>query len=182
WDARGINTLIDLTTATTPTAIVQTRGRALRLDPSWPEKSANTWTVVCVSHDHPKGQADWDRFVRKHNGYLAAAPNGEIVSGVAHVEASFSPYAPPDPGPDDGDPYASLNQAMLARAEKREGTRETWRLGTPFRDELVHTLRIRPEKSSVVAVIGQATIEPSRPAVVPAQDLAAPAPPPLPPL
>src|SRR5690606_39246401 len=33
WDARGISALVDLTTATTPTAVVQTRGRALRTDP-----------------------------------------------------------------------------------------------------------------------------------------------------
>jgi superfamily II DNA or RNA helicase len=183
WDARGINTLVDLTTATTPTSIVQTRGRALRLDPSWPEKSANTWTVVCVSHDHPKGRADWDRFVRKHGGYLAAAPNGEIVSGVAHVEASFSPYAPPDPEPDGAEPYARLNREMLARAGNREATRQAWRLGVPFRDELVHTLRIHPAPTlAVPATAAAPTITPSRPEAVPAPNLAVPAPPPLPPL
>ncbi|WP_285694825.1 DEAD/DEAH box helicase family protein [Actinomadura sp. NBRC 104412] len=181
WDARGINTLIDLTTATTPTAVVQTRGRALRLDPSWPEKSANTWTVVCVSGEHPKGTADWDRFVRKHNGYLAAAPNGEIVSGVAHVEASFSPYAPPDPVPGEAVPYARLNQAMLERAENRAATREAWRLGTPFRDELVHTLRIRPARSAALAIGAPvSTIEPVKPEAVPAAGLTTARPEPLP--
>ncbi|WP_344598445.1 DEAD/DEAH box helicase family protein [Actinomadura vinacea] len=168
WDARGINTLIDLTTATTPTAVVQTRGRALRLDPAWPDKSANTWTVVCVADGHPKGTADWDRFVRKHGGYLAAAPNGEIVSGVAHVDASFSPYAPPDPAS-----FDRLNQEMLARAQDRAGTREGWRLGAPFRDELVHTLRIRPARSPTVAAPADApTITPGAPAALPAAALA----------
>ncbi|MFC5750094.1 DEAD/DEAH box helicase family protein [Actinomadura rugatobispora] len=165
WDARGINTLIDLTTATTPTAVVQTRGRALRLDPSWPEKSANTWTVVCVADGHPKGAADWDRFVRKHGGYLAAAPNGEIVSGVAHVDASFSPYAPPDPAD-----FDRLNQEMLARAADRAATREGWRLGEPFRDELVHTLRIRPARApAVTAPAAAAAAVPGAPLSVPAR-------------
>jgi superfamily II DNA or RNA helicase len=54
WDARGVSGLVDLTTATTPTSVVQTRGRALRLDPSWPEKVAVTWTVVCVTEDHER--------------------------------------------------------------------------------------------------------------------------------
>jgi superfamily II DNA or RNA helicase len=170
WDARGINTLIDLTTATTPTSVVQTRGRALRLDPGWPEKTANTWTVVCVSDRHPKGAADWDRFVRKHGGYLAAAPDGEIVSGVAHVEASFSPYAPPG-----SEAFDDLNLAMLARAEDRAATRDAWRLGTPFRDELVHTLRIRPARSLAIASApGAPTITPEPPARVPAAVLAPP--------
>jgi superfamily II DNA or RNA helicase len=170
WDARGINTLIDLTTATTATSVVQTRGRALRLDPDWPGKTANTWSVVCVCDRHPKGGADWQRFVRKHRGYLVATPDGEIVSGVAHVDPSFSPYEPPPTGTFDG-----TNRAMLARAEDRAATRTAWRLGTPFRDELLHTLRIRaPIKPAVVAV---AESVPQRPAAVPAAGGAAPVPP-----
>ncbi len=42
WDARCVNSLIDLTAATTATAVVQTRGRALRVDPGWHDKVANT--------------------------------------------------------------------------------------------------------------------------------------------
>ncbi|GAA3948819.1 DEAD/DEAH box helicase family protein [Actinomadura viridis] len=175
WDARGVNALIDLTTATTPTAVVQTRGRALRLDPSWPGKTANTWTVVCVTDRHPKGTADWDRFVRKHAGYLAAAPDGEIVAGVAHVDASFSPYAPPAAAS-----FDRLNREMLARAEDRAATRAGWRLGTSFRDELVHTLRIRPARTTAVALAAPAAgLVP--PGSVPSEGLATGRPP-LPPL
>lgn len=171
WDARGVNALIDLTSATTTTSVVQTRGRALRLDPSWPEKVANVWSVVCVADHHPKGAADWQRFVRKHRGYLAAAPDGEIVSGVAHVDAAFSPYAPPDPGELD-----AVNAAMLARASAREETREAWRLGTGFRDELVHTLRVRAARTARAPVLAE-TARPEPPPVVPAAACAAPAPP-----
>ncbi len=168
WDARGVNTLVDLTAATTSTSVVQTRGRALRLDPSWPEKVANTWTVVCLTDAHPKGSADWQRFVRKHRGYLAAAPDGEIVSGVAHVDAAFSPYAPPaDLGP--------LNIAMLDRAAGRARTREAWRIGSGFRDELVHTLRIRPTRTVAPASVVAGGHE-APPPVVPAAACASPVP------
>lgn len=170
WDARGVNALIDLTAATTTTSVVQTRGRALRLDPSWPEKAANVWTVVCLTDRHPKGAADWQRFVRKHRGYLAAAPDGEIVSGVAHVDAAFSPYAPPAVAELD-----RVNVAMRERAASREATREAWRLGTPFRDELVHTVRVRPSRTAVLAVTGR--VRPGPPAVVPAESCARPVPP-----
>lgn len=173
WDARGVNTLIDLTTATTPTAVVQTRGRALRLDPAWPEKVANTWSVVCVCDRHPKGAADWERFVRKHRGYLVATPEGEIVSGVAHVDPSFSPYEPP---PAAG--FDRINRAMLARAEDRAATREAWRLGSPFRDELMHTLRIRTRAAPATggAPLPREALTP--PPLLPAADLASPVPPP----
>jgi len=70
WDARRITGLIDLTAVTTTTAVTQTRGRTLRVDPHWPEKVALTWSVVCVSDEHPKGGNDWDRLVRKHQGVL----------------------------------------------------------------------------------------------------------------
>ncbi|HEY0452075.1 helicase-related protein, partial [Actinophytocola sp.] len=170
WDARGVNALIDLTTSTTPTSVVQTRGRAVRLDPAWPEKAANTWTVVCVTDRHPKGAADWNRFVRKHDGYLVATPDGEIVSGVAHVDAAFSPYAPPAV-----EALDAINASMLARAEDRAATRAAWRLGTPFRDELVHTLRIRPARTER-APVPDAGVPPTPPPAVPAESCATPTP------
>lgn len=55
WDAKAVTGLVDLTAATTPTAVVQTRGRTLRVDPAWPDKVALVWTVTCLSEDHPKG-------------------------------------------------------------------------------------------------------------------------------
>ncbi|NYI95964.1 superfamily II DNA or RNA helicase [Streptomonospora nanhaiensis] len=139
WDAPAVNTVIDLTTATTPTAVVQGRGRALRLDPERPGKTAHTWTVVCVSPDHPQGAGDWERFVRKHEGYLAVDPEGEVMNGVAHVDPTFSPFHPPP-----AEAFDAVNARMLARAEDRLGTRERWRVGTPYRDEVLPTLRVSP--------------------------------------
>src|SRR5690606_41808778 len=129
WDARGVNTVVDLTTATTSTAVVQSRGRALRLDPAWPEKTAHTWTVVCTTDEHPRGSADWDRFVRKHEGYLGVDAEGEVMSGVAHVDPAFSPFEPPPE-----EELDAVNARMLARAGRREGTRRRPRPGAPPRD------------------------------------------------
>nr|WP_281353415.1 helicase-related protein [Phytoactinopolyspora mesophila] len=139
WDAKGVNTLVDLTTATTPTSVVQTRGRALRVDPTWPEKVANTWTVVCVSEEHPGGTSDWERFVRKHHGYFGVTDSGEIASGVGHVDPGLSPYEPPAVADFDG-----WNAAMLDRARDRPRVHALWNVGAAYRDELVHTIRVRP--------------------------------------
>ena len=163
WDARGVNTVVDATTATTPTSVVQSRGRALRLDPSWPEKTAHTWTVVCVAEGHPRGAADWERFVRKHEGYLGVDADGEVMSGVAHVDPSFSPFEPPaEEGVD------ALNARMLARAERREETRRRWNIGRPYRDDLLPTLRVRPNTEPapgappVPALAAEHAVEPPR--------------------
>lgn len=158
WDARGVSGLVDLTTATTPTAVVQTRGRALRTDPDWPDKVAITWTVVCVTEDHPKGNADWDRFVRKHNGYFGIDEIGEIVDGVAHVDQAFSPFAPPK-----AETFDAVNAAMLTRAESRETIRGLWNIGEPYDDRSVHTLRIRTSPASRSRELAPATAAPAEP-------------------
>ncbi|MEV6107423.1 DEAD/DEAH box helicase family protein [Streptomyces sp. NPDC051940] len=139
WDARGVNALVDLTEATTATAVVQTRGRALRTDPGWPEKVADNWSVVCVAPGHPKGSADWERFVRKHEGYFGVTDAGLVMAGVAHVHPGLSPYAPPGEEEFDG-----LNALMLQRAGERDRVRGLWRVGEPYEDRLVHTVRVTP--------------------------------------
>ena len=137
WDAPAVNVVIDLTAATTPTSVVQARGRALRLDAGWPGKVADNWSVVCVTGDHPKGAADFDRFARKHDRYFALAQTGDVVSGVAHVDPRLSPYAPPPE-----EQFDALNATMLRRAGERDGARERWAIGTPFADEPVATVTV----------------------------------------
>ncbi|MCH6159681.1 DEAD/DEAH box helicase family protein [Streptomyces sp. M600PL45_2] len=145
WDARRVNTLIDLTEATTPTAVVQTRGRALRLDPEHPLKVANTWSVVCVAEAHPRGDRDWGRFVRKHDGYLGLTDAGEVMVGVPHVHPELSPYAPPP-----AREFDRFNAAMLQRAAARDEVRERWRIGEPYADELIHTVRVTVPRTTAV--------------------------------
>ncbi|MEV0644286.1 DEAD/DEAH box helicase family protein [Phytomonospora sp. NPDC050363] len=178
WDAKGVNTLVDLTEATTGTAVVQLRGRALRLDPRWPEKVAHTWSVVCVAEDHPKGAADYERFVRKHDGYFGVTENGDVMAGVSHVDARLSPYAPPPPAA-----FDAFNAEMAARAADRDRTRALWRVGEPFDDRVAHAVRIvggtRPSLSaafpprSVLTPSGMSKAAKSRGILVPALALAA---------
>ena len=148
WDARGVNVVVDLTSSTTTGSVVQMRGRGLRLDPAWPEKVTNNWTVVCLAEGHPKGAADWNRFVRKHEGHLAAAASGEIISGIGHVDPAFSPYGPPA-----SDLFAASNASMLIRAGRRADTRLEWAIGEPYTDELIHTIRVRASRSAAAAAI-----------------------------
>lgn len=140
WDAPSVTTLVDLTTVTTGTAVVQTRGRALRLDPDHPEKVAQIWSVVCVHDGHVAGGADWDRFARKHRGHFSVDEQGLVVDGVAGVDSTFSEHHPP--------PVAELDAIgarMLVRAEDRDGVRAAWRDRDPDadRDRVGHLVRVR---------------------------------------
>lgn len=140
WDAPRVSTLVDLSTASTTSAVTQTRGRALRTDPAWPAKVATTWSVVCVAPEHPGGDSDWRRFVRKHDGYLGVDDDGEVVAGVAHVDARFSPFAPPDP-----DLFDVVALDMTRRAAERDVVRARWRVGEPYRDEVRRAIRVRED-------------------------------------
>ena len=139
WDAPCVTTLVDLTTATTPTAVVQTRGRALRVDPADTAKVALIWSVVCVHAGHVAGANDWDRFARKHEGYYTVDEHGDIVDGVAGLHSAFSRFGPP-PTTD----FGVLDAQMLVRAEDRAGIGERWRSGTAYDDRVEHVARVRP--------------------------------------
>jgi hypothetical protein len=138
WDAKRITGLADVTAVTTITSVVQTRGRALRTDPLWPEKVAVNWSLVCVSDKHPKGGNDWDRLVRKHAGYFGIDPEGQIVDGVAHLDPTFSPFVPPPVSE-----FDAANARAVVRSEQRATIREQWHVGQPYVDTAVYGIRIK---------------------------------------
>ena len=138
WDAKRITGLADVTAVTTITSVVQTRGRALRTDPLWPEKVAVNWSLVCVSDKHPKGGNDWDRLVRKHAGYFGIDPEGQIVDGVAHLDPTFSPFVPPPVSE-----FDAANARAVVRSEQRATIREQWQVGQPYVDTAVYGIRIK---------------------------------------
>ncbi|MCW2757887.1 MAG: box helicase [Nocardioidaceae bacterium] len=142
WDARRVTGLVDLTSVTTSTAVVQTRGRALRTDPLWPEKVALNWSVVCVAADHPRGDNDWQRLVRKHQGFFGVDADGDVVDGVGHLDAQFSPFEAP-PASD----FAAIDARMLVRAQDRGVVRDRWRVGTPYDDHAAMSIRIRASRT-----------------------------------
>lgn len=164
WDAKGLNSLVDLTTATTTSAVVQTRGRALRLDPEWPDKVAITWSVTCVAPEHPRGDGDWQRLVRKHQGFFGVDDLGEVIYGVAHIDARFSPFAPPSAAS-----FDAIDAHMLDRAGERDVVRTRWSVGTPYDDTLVHTLRVRPARAVRPRVTAEGHVAMEPPLYVPSE-------------
>ncbi len=142
WDARSVTGVVDLTTATTSTAIVQTRGRSLRVDPAHPEKVAVNWTVTCLAHGQPQGDVDYRRLVRKHDGWFAVDQEGEVVDGVAHLDARLGiAEMPPE------DSLEILNSDALRRSQDTDSIRDAWETVDPSRSGPIHTLRIRPSRT-----------------------------------
>lgn len=131
WDSQSLNTLIDLTTTTSPVSVKQLRGRSIRIhtkDPLGGRKVANNWDVICIAPSLEKGLNDYQRFVRKHDGYYGIADDGQIECGVGHVHPSFSELTP-------AEVFASavdLNNEMLKRALVRDQIYDLWKVGMPY--------------------------------------------------
>ncbi len=138
WNCPPLNVLIDMTIATTGVSVQQMRGRSLRLDPADPQKVASNWDIVCVAPDLVRGSADYERFVRKHLNLFAPAEDGEVEAGPSHVHPELGPFGPPPV-----ERFRDLNRELLARAADRDGARERWQIGTPYRGVELPTLLVR---------------------------------------
>ncbi|MCV6986755.1 DEAD/DEAH box helicase family protein [Mycobacterium shinjukuense] len=145
WDCPAVNVTIDLTSATTQAAITQMRGRAIRQDPRDGDKVADNWSVCCFTTEHPRGDADYLRLVRKHDGYYAASPQGLIESGVTHCDPSLSPYRPP------ATDAPAITARALQRVAEREQARARWRIGEPYDGIDVVTIRVRSRQPLGIA-------------------------------
>ncbi len=142
WDSQALNTLIDLTMTTSPVSVKQLRGRSIRLhanDPAGARKCANNWDVVCIAPKLEKGLNDYNRFVRKHDGYFGITDDGEIQCGVGHVHASLSELTA-------AEVFASIeefNQEMTDRALVREKIYDLWKVGQPYKNRALGCIEIR---------------------------------------
>jgi superfamily II DNA or RNA helicase len=147
WDAPCVNCLVDLSEATTGVAVTQMRGRSLRLDPADPEKIASNWDIVCVADNLARGNADYERFVRKHVHLFAPSEDGAIEAGPSHVHPSLGPFAPPP-----AETYGQVNRDMARRAAQHREAREKWRLGEPYSSSVNDTLVVLPRAGTHAGV------------------------------
>lgn len=130
WDSLRLNTLIDLTSATTSMTVNQLRGRSIRLDTKNLQKLANNWDIVCIDPSFEKGDHDFKRFLKKHNQFYGLGSKGKIVKGFLHVDEElcllyhsigFKRIM-----------YHHLNKRMLAKARNRQAAYLQWRVGMPY--------------------------------------------------
>lgn len=143
WDSLSLNTLIDLTSAATFATVNQIRGRSLRLDPNDPSKVANNWDVVCVAPGIPKGQNDFERFVRKHSQFYGLGKRGRIVKGVQHVDEQLaSAYFAKGLAKLE---FMMLNSRALSKAKNRAKAYEDWEVGKPYSNFHLRATEIRAE-------------------------------------
>jgi len=150
WDCPRVNTLVDLTASAGDAAMQQLRGRTLRLDPSWPEKTAHNWTVTALVPTDlaVEAQPDAARLRRKHArlwGVDVDDPE-RIVRGLGaalgHAQRrAIAAVLSKEPG------ATPEGIGALGAIPSRARTRELWRIGEPYDDveEESFVVEHRPE-------------------------------------
>ena len=153
WDSPCVNTLILASTVGSFVTSNQMRGRAIRVDPRDPEKSANIWHLATITPDYlfedslPARAAaymarddnllssyDFDVLVRRFDSFMG--PNdatGEIESGFERLTAIRPPFDPAG--------VERINVDMLAEAAARDSVRANWE----------NALAVRPVRPTVEA-------------------------------
>ena len=136
WDSQALNTLVDLTTTTSPVSVKQLRGRSIRIqtsDPLGAQKVANNWDVVCIAPQLEKGLNDYHRFVRKHDCFFGISDDGHIERGVGHVHPSFSELTPIEVFAC----FERFNDEMIHRSLMREKIYDLWKVGQPYKNRML---------------------------------------------
>ncbi|PIZ44463.1 hypothetical protein COY32_06370 [candidate division WWE3 bacterium CG_4_10_14_0_2_um_filter_41_14] len=130
WDSLSLNTLVDLTSATTSQTVNQIRGRSIRLDPNAVNKVANNWDVVCVDPSFEKGNQDFERFFKKHSRFYGLGSGGKIIKGILHVDESLGLEYATVGFKNVG--YRLINARMLAKARNRMRIYREWKIGEEY--------------------------------------------------
>ena len=126
WDAPGINALVLASFVGSYMLSNQMRGRAIRVQPGNPTKTADIWHLICIEPGMPEPGEDLELLDRRFRAFVGvSATEDVIVSGIDRLNIGRPPYKEAD--------VDAIDDAMLARAAGRDELRERWRraLGRP---------------------------------------------------
>lgn len=150
WDSQALNTLVDLTSATSPVTVKQLRGRSIRIQTEGSfskNKVANNWDVVCIAPDLEKGLNDYKRFTKKHKQFFGISDDGQIEKGVGHVHPDLSEITQKDVFKRANE----LNDDMATRAMDRSSIYKLWQVGAEYRNKITKCIEISPcDKLNIV--------------------------------
>lgn len=131
WDSLSLNTLIDLTSATTSQTVNQIRGRSIRLNPKNPKKLSNNWDIVCIDPYFEKGRSDFNRFIRKHDKFYGIDAKGRVVKGFLHINSNFA-FMDENNKIFQKTVFDINNIGSLSRSKERSAAYKKWRIGEKY--------------------------------------------------
>jgi superfamily II DNA or RNA helicase len=139
WDAPAVNTLILATTIGASMSSNQMRGRAIRVQPGNPGKTANIWHLACLTDstdstdaagsdpDTARVGADFEGLVRRFRSFAGLAYDAPVVeNGIERLNLDPDNVRTTD--------VPRQNSVMSRRALHRDALRTDWNAALDVRD------------------------------------------------
>jgi superfamily II DNA or RNA helicase len=160
WDAPAINSLILASSVRTSMRSNQMRGRAIRVQPGNPDKTANIWHPVCLlrasdpgdPHALPIG-ADWQMLGQRFRSFAGIGMSQPIIeNGIERLAIDATALQEAN--------TQALNAAMCKAAADRHALQQRWRLALEDRSttpkRLVLETRVPLARIALATRIGHA--------------------------
>lgn len=139
WDAPSVNSLVLASFVGAFVGTNQMRGRALRTDPSDPDKVASVWHIMAAAPATRSGDSDRDAFEERCKTFVGLSHEGHVIeSGAARLAL------PPTRSRDD---VAAFNREMSRRRESvSDWAAPAWRAAIErgASGQVVPTVRVQP--------------------------------------
>jgi superfamily II DNA or RNA helicase len=124
WDAPSVNSLVLSSFVGSFMLSNQMRGRAIRVDPARPKKTANIWHPVCVEDEkgpsgEPRPGPDWETMTRRFKAFVGPSRLDSVI------ENGFERLALGDP-PFTEKRIQEINEETARQALDREALERRW--------------------------------------------------------
>jgi superfamily II DNA or RNA helicase len=119
WDAPCINTLVLASFVGSFMLSNQMRGRAIRVDPTQPQKTANIWHLVCAEPGTFGPGNDYELLVRRCSAFVGVSATALVIeNGTERLGFGHPPFSLEE--------LDLINTQTRARALNRERLRKQW--------------------------------------------------------
>ncbi len=119
WDAPSINSLVISSVVGSFMLSNQMRGRAIRIQPGNPNKTANIWHLVCIEPDNHNPGPDYRTMVRRFRAFVGVSQHETIIeNGFGRLNAGEPPFSKEE--------IWEINEQTFQRSIKRSEMSADW--------------------------------------------------------
>ena len=119
WDAPALNALVLASYVGSYVSSNQMRGRAIRVLPGMPDKTANLWHLACLDGGEDPG-SDLSLLSRRFKAFMGVSRHGAAIeNGLGRMGLSSPPYT--------SEQIEAFNAEMRREAVDRASLRRRWR-------------------------------------------------------
>ncbi|MFW9918435.1 MAG: DEAD/DEAH box helicase family protein [Candidatus Thorarchaeota archaeon] len=142
WDAPSINSLVISSVVGSFMLSNQMRGRAIRIQPGNPGKTANIWHLVCVEANSSTPGEDYNTLVRRFRAFVGVSQAEPLIeNGLSRLLVGSAPYS--------AEEIWEINERMFDRSMQRDKMKESWEIALGQDQEIRLTEDVQFSESQI---------------------------------